>query len=246
MTSPTPHVELIDIGKRFSGVQALQGITFSIEPGTVHALVGENGAGKSTLGRIIAGAHAPDAGTMKVSGEPVRYHSPRDALADGVTMIAQELTLVPLRSVIENVFLGNETGRLRNRRHPPDARALRRALRPGGLRPARRRPRRHAAHRGPAEGRDPPRAGARRKARRDGRTDGGTHLGRVGASARDRPRPAHRRHDDRVRLALPAGGAEHRRHGDRPSGRAPDPHEAGRVGDTGERRHGDARAARWR
>jgi simple sugar transport system ATP-binding protein/ribose transport system ATP-binding protein len=111
MTSPTPHVDLADIGKRFSGVQALQGITFSIEPGTVHALVGENGAGKSTLGRIIAGAHAPDAGTMSVNGQLVRYHSPRDALADGVTMIAQELTLVPQRSVLENVFLGNETGR---------------------------------------------------------------------------------------------------------------------------------------
>ena len=112
MPPPTPHVELVDIGKRFSGVQALQGITFSIATGTVHALVGENGAGKSTLGRIIAGAHAPDGGTMTVNGTPVRYHSPRDALADGVTMIAQELTLVPLRSVIENVFLGNETGRL--------------------------------------------------------------------------------------------------------------------------------------
>jgi len=111
MTSPTPHVELVDIGKRFSGVQALREITLSIETGTVHALVGENGAGKSTLGRIIAGAHAPDAGTMSVNGEPVRYHSPRDALADGVTMIAQELTLVPQRSVLENVFLGNEQSR---------------------------------------------------------------------------------------------------------------------------------------
>ena len=68
MSSTTPHVELVDIGKRFSGVQALQGITLSIERGTVHGLVGENGAGKSTLGRIIAGAHAPDAGTMTVDG----------------------------------------------------------------------------------------------------------------------------------------------------------------------------------
>ena len=106
-----PHVELVRIGKRFSGVQALQEITLWIERGTVHALVGENGAGKSTLGRIIAGAHAPDAGTMNVNGESVRYSSPHDALADGLTMIAQELTLVPLRSVIENVFLGNEASR---------------------------------------------------------------------------------------------------------------------------------------
>jgi simple sugar transport system ATP-binding protein/ribose transport system ATP-binding protein len=111
MSSPTPHVELVDIGKRFAGVQALQGITLSIERGTVHALVGENGAGKSTLGRIIAGAHAPDAGTMRVDGKEVSYHAPREALADGVTMIAQELTLVPQRSVLENVFLGNEATR---------------------------------------------------------------------------------------------------------------------------------------
>ena len=111
MSSTTPHVELRDVGKRFSGVQALQGITLTIERGTVHALVGENGAGKSTLGRIIAGAHEPDAGTMSVDGKEVRYHAPRDALADGVTMIAQELTLVPQRTVLENVFLGNEASR---------------------------------------------------------------------------------------------------------------------------------------
>ena len=104
----TPHVELVDVGKRFSGVQALQGITLAIERGTVHGLVGENGAGKSTLGRIIAGAHTPDAGTMRVDGTEVSYRAPRDALAHGVTMIAQDLTLVPRRSVLENVFLGNE------------------------------------------------------------------------------------------------------------------------------------------
>jgi simple sugar transport system ATP-binding protein/ribose transport system ATP-binding protein len=108
VTSTTPHVDLVDIGKRFSGVQALQRITLAIERGTVHGLVGENGAGKSTLGRIIAGAHTPDTGTMRVDGTEVSYRAPRDALAHGVTMIAQELTLVPQRSVLENVFLGNE------------------------------------------------------------------------------------------------------------------------------------------
>src|SRR5690242_10957009 len=112
MNSTVPHVELLDIGKRFSGVQALDGITLAIERGTVHGLVGENGAGKSTLGRIVAGAHSPDTGSMRVDGETVRFGSPRDALAHGVTMIAQELTLVPRRSVIENVFLGQEDARL--------------------------------------------------------------------------------------------------------------------------------------
>jgi ABC-type sugar transport system ATPase subunit len=78
----------------------------------VHALVGENGAGKSTLGRMIAGVHQADVGTMEVNGRPVRYSSPRAALADGITIIAQELTLVPQRSVVENVFLGNLDSRL--------------------------------------------------------------------------------------------------------------------------------------
>jgi ABC-type sugar transport system ATPase subunit len=110
---PTPpHVELEGISKRFGGVQALGDISLAVERGTVHALVGENGAGKSTLGKLIAGVHSPDNGTMKLDGHVVRYGSPRDALADGVTIIAQELTLVPQRTIIENVFLGSEQARL--------------------------------------------------------------------------------------------------------------------------------------
>jgi ABC-type sugar transport system ATPase subunit len=105
------HAEVRGVGKRFGGVQALRGIDLAIERGTVHGLVGENGAGKSTLGRIIAGVHRPDEGELLIDGNQVAYHSPRDALADGVTMIAQEPTLVPRRSVIENVFLGIEEGR---------------------------------------------------------------------------------------------------------------------------------------
>jgi ABC-type sugar transport system ATPase subunit len=73
--------------------------------------VGENGAGKSTLGKIVAGAHRPDDGELWVDGRRVTYASPRDALADGITLIAQEPTVVPRRSVLENVFLGIERGR---------------------------------------------------------------------------------------------------------------------------------------
>src|SRR5207249_3899328 len=76
-----------------------------------HALVGENGAGKSTLAKILAGVYRPDDGTIVVNGRHVDYRSPRDALADGITIIAQEPTVVPHRSVQENVFLGVEGGR---------------------------------------------------------------------------------------------------------------------------------------
>jgi simple sugar transport system ATP-binding protein/ribose transport system ATP-binding protein len=104
------HVELHGVGKRFGGVQALTDIDLTIERGSIHALVGENGAGKSTLGKLIAGVHRPDDGQILVEGRRVSYHSPRDALRDGLTIIAQEPTLVPHRSVIDNVFLGIESG----------------------------------------------------------------------------------------------------------------------------------------
>jgi ABC-type sugar transport system ATPase subunit len=103
------HVGLHGIGKRFGGVQALSDIDLEIRRGTIHGLVGENGAGKSTLGKIVAGVYRPDSGELWVDGRRVSYHSPREALRDRLTMIAQEPTLVPHRSVIENVFLGIES-----------------------------------------------------------------------------------------------------------------------------------------
>jgi simple sugar transport system ATP-binding protein/ribose transport system ATP-binding protein len=96
------------VSKHFGGVQALTDIDLAVARGSIHALVGENGAGKSTLGKILAGVHRPDAGELKVDGRPVNYRSARDALTDGITIIAQEPTLVPHRSVLENVFLGVE------------------------------------------------------------------------------------------------------------------------------------------
>jgi ABC-type sugar transport system ATPase subunit len=109
---PAVHVEARGLEKHFGGVHALRGIDLEVATGSIHGLVGENGAGKSTLGKIIAGVHRPDGGELWVGGRRVDYHSPRDALDDGVTMIAQEPTLVPHRSVLENVFLGIETLRL--------------------------------------------------------------------------------------------------------------------------------------
>jgi ABC-type sugar transport system ATPase subunit len=107
-----PLVDVRAVSKHFGGVQAVDHVSVAIEPATVHGLVGENGAGKSTLAKIIGGVHEADSGELRVDGEPVRLRSPRDALATGIATIAQEIALVPARSVMENVFLGIEPRRL--------------------------------------------------------------------------------------------------------------------------------------
>lgn len=104
-------VELVSVSKHFGGVQALEEVSIRVERGTVHALVGENGAGKSTLGNIIAGIYAPDGGQMLVNGAEAHYRTPREAARDGIVPVAQEIKLVPQRSVIENVFLGVESSK---------------------------------------------------------------------------------------------------------------------------------------
>jgi ABC-type sugar transport system ATPase subunit len=105
------HVVVEEITKRFGGAQALASVSVTIRRGEVHALVGENGAGKSTLGRVIAGFISPDGGQIVVDGERVGQFSPRNALRHGITMIAQELVLLPAHTVVDNVFLGVETSR---------------------------------------------------------------------------------------------------------------------------------------
>ena len=107
-TERPPVIRLEEVGKRYGGTIALDGISLEISEGSIHALVGENGAGKSTLGKIIGGVISPDSGVLRVDGREVIYASPRDALRDGITVISQEITLVPERTVIENVFLGRE------------------------------------------------------------------------------------------------------------------------------------------
>jgi ABC-type sugar transport system ATPase subunit len=104
-------VELKDIGKSFGAARALEAVSLRITRGSIHALVGENGAGKSTLGKIVSGVIPPDHGELLLGGEPVRFHSPREAIARGIVLIAQELSLVPALSVAENVFLGTEPRR---------------------------------------------------------------------------------------------------------------------------------------
>lgn len=105
-------VEMSAIYKSFPGVQALSDVSLNVRPGTVHALMGENGAGKSTLMKILAGIYTPDSGSIVVAGRPVEIANPSASLALGISMIHQELTAVPERSVSENIFLGRE---LRNR-----------------------------------------------------------------------------------------------------------------------------------
>ena len=119
---PQLRVELRGVGKSFAGTWVLKDVDLAIEPGSVHALVGENGAGKSTLSKIISGVYTADAGTLVVGGEEVSFGSPREALDRGVATIAQELALVPALTVAENVFLGREP----RRRGFLDRRGLRR------------------------------------------------------------------------------------------------------------------------
>ena len=104
----TPLIELTNIVKTFGGVQALRGVDFALQPGTVHGLAGENGAGKSTLMKVIAGVHPADSGEFKVDGAPAHFRSARDARAKGVGMVHQELSVAPDLSVAENVFLGSQ------------------------------------------------------------------------------------------------------------------------------------------
>ncbi len=96
------------VGKSFYGVSVLSDVDIDVQPGEVHAVVGENGAGKSTLMKIASGVYQPDAGTLRIAGEPVVLHNPRAAQAAGVGIIHQEFNLLPERTVAENVFLGRE------------------------------------------------------------------------------------------------------------------------------------------
>ena len=101
-------LELTGVSKSFGGVQALRGVDFTLLAGQVHGLAGENGAGKSTMMKIIAGVHPADAGRMRVDGKEVHFRSSRDALAAGIGMVHQELSVAPELSVAENVFLGSQ------------------------------------------------------------------------------------------------------------------------------------------
>jgi methyl-galactoside transport system ATP-binding protein len=99
-------LEMNNISKEFPGVKALDNVTLKVRPGTVHSLMGENGAGKSTLMKCLFGIYKPDAGEILLDGKKVEIKSARDALDNGISMIHQELSPVPHRNVMENLWLG--------------------------------------------------------------------------------------------------------------------------------------------
>ncbi|MDX3130983.1 sugar ABC transporter ATP-binding protein [Streptomyces europaeiscabiei] len=105
---PSPLLALRGIGKSFLGVRVLDGVDLQVRPGEVHAVVGENGAGKSTLMKVVSGVHQPDEGTVEFAGAPRTFRSPREARQAGIGIVYQELTLLPERTVAENVCLGRE------------------------------------------------------------------------------------------------------------------------------------------
>ena len=101
-------LEMNDIHKRFPGVYALRGVSLNLKAGEVLALVGENGAGKSTLINVLGGIHPKDGGEIRIDGKPVEINSVSDARENGVSIIHQELVLVPHLTVAENIFLNRE------------------------------------------------------------------------------------------------------------------------------------------
>ncbi|WP_236968052.1 sugar ABC transporter ATP-binding protein [Microbacterium aurantiacum] len=107
----TLRLEVKGLSKHFLGVQALDDVSFGIEPGQVVALIGENGAGKSTLIRILSGAHAPDAGEIFVNGRRATINGPAAAEDLGIATVYQELSLFPDLSVAENLLFGAYPGK---------------------------------------------------------------------------------------------------------------------------------------
>ncbi len=128
MTGPMSGsvVALSGIGKSFPGVRALDGVSFDVRPGEVHALLGENGAGKSTLIKILSGVYQPDEGEIRINGDDVRFDSPNEAQRAGIATIYQELLLFPELTVAENIFMGHAP---RNRWGGIDWRTMRRQAR---------------------------------------------------------------------------------------------------------------------
>lgn len=103
-----PILALSQIDKAFPGVKALDHACLNVYPGRVMALMGENGAGKSTLMKVLTGIYSKDAGTIEYQGQPASFKGPRDSQQAGISIIHQELNLIPQLTIAENIFLGRE------------------------------------------------------------------------------------------------------------------------------------------
>ena len=101
-------LELKDVGKAFGNVIALSDVSVKVREGAVTCILGDNGAGKSTLIKTLSGVHKPSSGVYEVEGKSVSFDSPRDALANGIATVYQDLATIPLMAVWRNFFLGNE------------------------------------------------------------------------------------------------------------------------------------------
>lgn len=108
MSHPAPILSLTDISKTFPGVKALDRARLNIYPGQVMALIGENGAGKSTLMKVLTGIYQADSGTLTYDGQQVWFNGPYQSQHAGISIIHQELNLIPELSIAENIFLGRE------------------------------------------------------------------------------------------------------------------------------------------
>jgi len=106
--SGQPVLEAHGLVKRYGSVTALDGAEFDLYPGEVLAVIGDNGAGKSTLIKALSGAIIPDAGEIRIDGEPVHLHSPLDARKFGIETVYQDLAVAPALDVATNLFLGRE------------------------------------------------------------------------------------------------------------------------------------------
>jgi ribose transport system ATP-binding protein len=104
-------LSLRGVTKRFAGVAALEDVSLELAAGEVVAVIGENGAGKSTLMKVIGGVHIPDAGAVEIDGEAVAFKSPSDALARGIRVIYQELSVLDNLDIAGNVYFGREKKR---------------------------------------------------------------------------------------------------------------------------------------
>jgi len=100
------YLQMRGITKRFPGVVANDDVDFALRRGEIHGLLGENGAGKSTLMKALYGLYEPDAGEIRIEGDPVAFDAPQDAIARGIGMVHQHFMLIPRLSVTKNVVLG--------------------------------------------------------------------------------------------------------------------------------------------
>lgn len=111
MSTVNPLLQMIGIEKNFPGVKVLKGVDLEVLPGEIHGLMGENGAGKSTIIKILTGVYPSDAGQIFIDGKEVFINSRSDASENGISVIYQELSLIPTLTVTENIFLGQEITR---------------------------------------------------------------------------------------------------------------------------------------